>query len=268
MKQYFKIGEISKLYQIGVDSLRYYEELGLLTPKRGKNGYRLYRLDDIWRLNVIRDLRGLGFSMERIREYLTNRSIDTTELLLNEELNAIHRKMAQLRQLQSNVEQRLATLQTAKEQPLETVTEIRLPARSCHVLYSGYQKDEEMDILMKQLLNQSQDNLYIIGSNHIGSLIPVYAAKSGQFRKYEGVFVIAEDGLDILPKDFTSPTATAEITITTQLQFPGSFLTLRRKATGSGRKSWSFSGWTSTSLPIRKNISRNFRSMYQFPKDV
>ena len=80
MKQYFKIGEISKLYQIGVDSLRYYEELGLLTPKRGKNGYRLYRLDDIWRLNVIRDLRGLGFSMERIREYLTNRSIDTTEL--------------------------------------------------------------------------------------------------------------------------------------------------------------------------------------------
>lgn len=47
MKQYFKIGEISKLYQIGVDSLRYYEELGLLTPKRGKNGYRLYRLDDI-----------------------------------------------------------------------------------------------------------------------------------------------------------------------------------------------------------------------------
>lgn len=138
--------------------------------------------------------------MERIREYLTNRSIDTTELLLNEELNAIHRKMAQLRQLQSNVEQRLATLQTAKEQPLETVTEIRLPARSCHVLYSGYQKDEEMDILMKQLLNQSQDNLYIIGSNHIGSLIPVYAAKSGQFRKYEGVFVIAEDGLDILPE--------------------------------------------------------------------
>lgn len=53
---------------------------------------------------------------------------------------------------------------------------------------------------MKQLLNQSQDNLYIIGSNHIGSLIPVYAAKSGQFRKYEGVFVIAEDGLDILPE--------------------------------------------------------------------
>ncbi len=28
MKQYFKIGEISKLYKIGVDSIRYYEEIG------------------------------------------------------------------------------------------------------------------------------------------------------------------------------------------------------------------------------------------------
>ena len=36
MKEFFKIGEISKLYHIGTDSLRYYEELGILTPKRGQ----------------------------------------------------------------------------------------------------------------------------------------------------------------------------------------------------------------------------------------
>lgn len=36
MKQFFKINEISKLYNIGPDSLRYYEKLGLLAPKRGK----------------------------------------------------------------------------------------------------------------------------------------------------------------------------------------------------------------------------------------
>lgn len=38
MKQFYKIGEISKLYQIGPDSLRYYEELGLLNPTRGETG--------------------------------------------------------------------------------------------------------------------------------------------------------------------------------------------------------------------------------------
>lgn len=36
MKQFYKINEISKLYNIGPDSLRYYEKLGLLAPKRGK----------------------------------------------------------------------------------------------------------------------------------------------------------------------------------------------------------------------------------------
>ena len=78
MKQFYKINEISKLYNIGPDSLRYYEKLGLLAPKRGKNNYRLYTLDDLWRLNIIRDLRRLGFPMEKIREYMDNRSVENT----------------------------------------------------------------------------------------------------------------------------------------------------------------------------------------------
>ena len=57
MKDYYKISEISKLYGIGVDSLRYYERLGLIHPKRDTNGYRLYHLKDIYKLNLIRDLR-------------------------------------------------------------------------------------------------------------------------------------------------------------------------------------------------------------------
>ncbi len=121
---------------------------------------------------------------------------------------------------------------------------------------------------MKQLLNQSQDNLYIIGSNHIGSLIPVYAAKSGQFRKYEGVFVIAEDGLDILPEGLYLSYSYRGNNNHNAVAIPRLLSYATEKGYRIGRKSWSFSGWTSTSLPIRKNISRNFRSMYQFPKDV
>lgn len=200
MKQYFKIGEISRLYQISVDSLRYYEELGLLTPKRGANGYRLYRLNDIWRLNVIRDLRSLGFPMEQIKEYLNDRSIQTTERLLYDERNAIRQKILHLQTLQANVEERLSTIQKAKEQPLKTVTEKWFPARPCHIIPSGYQKDEEMDVLIKQLLNQTKDQLYIIGSNNIGSLLHVSSAKKGHVRDYHAVFLIADDGPETFPE--------------------------------------------------------------------
>ena len=40
MKKYYKINEIAKLYHIGVDSLRYYEKVGLISPKRDENQYR------------------------------------------------------------------------------------------------------------------------------------------------------------------------------------------------------------------------------------
>ncbi|HBL5898494.1 TPA: MerR family DNA-binding transcriptional regulator, partial [Clostridioides difficile] len=37
MKDYYKIGEISKIYGIGRDSLMYYEEIGILRPVRDIN---------------------------------------------------------------------------------------------------------------------------------------------------------------------------------------------------------------------------------------
>ena len=70
MKDYYKINEIAKLYGIGVDSLRYYERLGILKPRRDTNGYRLYSLKEMYKLNMIRDLRRLNFSMEQIKAYL------------------------------------------------------------------------------------------------------------------------------------------------------------------------------------------------------
>lgn len=194
MKQYFKIGEISELYHIGTDSLRYYEELGILTPKRGKNNYRLYSIHDIWRLNVIRDLRQLGFSLERIKEYLDDRSISSTQKLLCEELTIIRQKLSELEKLQKNVSDRLYTLEQAVRQPIGEVELVTCPDRCCHLIPSGYDTDEEMDILIKQLLNKDRSHLYIIGNNRIGSRLPLSAVTAGNFRGYDGVFIIAENG--------------------------------------------------------------------------
>ncbi len=67
MKIKFTIGDVSKLYQVGQDSLRYYEDKGLIHPDRSENGYRIYGLHDIYRLSTIRDMLNLGFSIEQIK---------------------------------------------------------------------------------------------------------------------------------------------------------------------------------------------------------
>ena len=194
MKQFYKIGEISRLYQIGPDSLRYYEKLGLLSPRRGSNDYRMYGLDDLWRLNVIRDLRRLDFPMEKIQKYMNNRSIASTQELLNEELSVIDSHILALWQLKSDVARRLSTLEEAKSQPTGSVICKEFARRRCHTIRQSYHTDEEMDMLIKQLLNKDENNLYIIGNNRIGSLLPLSEAEQGNFQNYEGVFMIDENG--------------------------------------------------------------------------
>lgn len=194
MKQYYKIGEIAKLYQIGPDSLRYYEKLGILTPKRGTNDYRMYSLDDLWRLNVIRDLRRIDFPMEKIKDYLNNRSVKTTRELLVEELSMVNEKIKDLTILREDVEERLHTLDDAVTQPLGKITLKHFQARKCHTIMSAYHTDEEMDMLIKQLLNKDENNLYIIGNNKIGSFLPLEEARLGNFSNYSGVFIIDKNG--------------------------------------------------------------------------
>ena len=51
-----KIGELSKISQISIRMLRYYEEEGLLFPKRSLSGYRQFEIEDIDRVKLIREL--------------------------------------------------------------------------------------------------------------------------------------------------------------------------------------------------------------------
>lgn len=59
-----KIGEFSKVAQVSVKTLRYYDELGLLRPEwvDRYTGYRYYSLQQLPRLNRILALRELGVS--------------------------------------------------------------------------------------------------------------------------------------------------------------------------------------------------------------
>ncbi len=64
----FKIGEFSKLVQVSVPTLRYYDQVGLLKPIEIDTftGYRYYSAEQLPRLHRILALKGLGFSLEQI----------------------------------------------------------------------------------------------------------------------------------------------------------------------------------------------------------
>ena len=69
-KTKLKIGEFSQMMQVTVKTLRHYEQKGLLLPDEVDEwtGYRYYSIEQMQKLNTIRDLQKLGFSLDEIKE--------------------------------------------------------------------------------------------------------------------------------------------------------------------------------------------------------
>ncbi|EPG73872.1 Cu(I)-responsive transcriptional regulator [Leptospira fainei serovar Hurstbridge str. BUT 6] len=65
------IGELSKLTAISAKLIRHYESIGLI-PKayRTESGYRIYEDNDVHTLRFIKRARGLGFSLQEIKQLL------------------------------------------------------------------------------------------------------------------------------------------------------------------------------------------------------
>lgn len=149
MKDYYKINEIARLYGIGVDSLRYYEKLGILKPRRDTNGYRLYNLKDMYKLNVIRDLRRLDFSMQQIKDYLEGQTVDHTLALLRQEQTLVQAQIQELQTKARLLQKRIATLTEAQSIVPGTISLRTLPQRPCVQFSAHITRDEEMDFVMK-----------------------------------------------------------------------------------------------------------------------
>ncbi|MBQ7887552.1 MAG: MerR family transcriptional regulator [Clostridia bacterium] len=194
MARYFKIGELARLYHLNADTLRYYEEQGLLSPMRAPNGYRLYSPQDVWRLNVIRDLRALGISIESISEHLQAHSTSSTLQLLETEEQLIMQQLEALKRLSDNVRQRKQALRAALSTPVGQIELRTIEARPCYRINKGYRTDEEMDVLIQQLLSFDDQSLYLLGNDEIGSFVSLPATQEGIYREYDGVFVLHSKG--------------------------------------------------------------------------
>lgn len=66
-----KVGELAELVGVGVQTLHYYERLGLLPrPSRSALNYRLFPSEALRRVQFIKKAQALGFTLEEIKEIL------------------------------------------------------------------------------------------------------------------------------------------------------------------------------------------------------
>jgi len=99
-----RIGELARSVGVNVETIRYYQRIGLLElPQRPYGGTRCYGRQDLKRLRFIRRAQQIGFSLEDIRALLELSSSDCKQVgkLAAEKLNLVHAKLRQLRRIES-----------------------------------------------------------------------------------------------------------------------------------------------------------------------
>ena len=103
------IGQAAKATGLTVKTVRYYEDLGLVTADRAENGYRDFDKTAVDRLRMLAQARHLGFGLEECRRLLEldadpDRASRDVRALAVQNLDTVRDKIRQLQALEAELE--------------------------------------------------------------------------------------------------------------------------------------------------------------------
>ena len=130
----FSIGEVARLFDLSVGTLRHYETLGLVQPEYVDpgTGYRYYSVRQFEPLNTVRYLRMLGMPLPAIGDFLKNRDVGNIEQKLLRQKAEIGKKRRELEIIERKIDNRLSMLADAKSAPLDLIEEkLQIGRASC-----------------------------------------------------------------------------------------------------------------------------------------
>lgn len=152
-----KIGEFSKIAQVSVKTLRYYDRMGLLKPAHidRYSGYRYYSLEQLVRLNRILALKDLDFTLEQISELLqVGLSSEVVQAMLTNKAKELRDRISDEHARLLRVQNRLKSIQepnlqsqspvvlkTAADQRVATIRQV-LPKMDQFLEWQEVKRDE------------------------------------------------------------------------------------------------------------------------------
>ena len=106
METYFSVGEISKLTNVPIQTLRYYDKMGLLKPAyiNEQNNYRYYSLNQFIKIDLLKQCKLIGLSLKEIEELLRNEvSVDSMLKLIDKQRRVLDEKIKELEVVKSYI---------------------------------------------------------------------------------------------------------------------------------------------------------------------
>lgn len=196
-----RIGEVARLFNLSVGTLRHYEQMGLLDPAHTDptSGYRYYGSRQLSTLNTISHLRVLDLPLAQIREFVTTRDVDLMQRQLAQQQELIERKRRELERVSRKIDNRLALLHDALNTELDTICTIDAPELRCAVLRERVNPTDAyaLEWQIRQLQKGQHETFVFLGNLGVG--ISAERLAGGDFDGYDEVFLLLDDTDDYLP---------------------------------------------------------------------
>ncbi|QRG69140.1 MerR family transcriptional regulator [Brevibacillus choshinensis] len=169
MQNKLTIGEMAKLRGITVDTLRHYDKIGLLKPYYidSDTGYRYYSISQYEVLGTIRELRRIGFSLEEIKDFLTNRTVKKSVQFLQQSMDKVQEKIKELQAIHTIMMNRLSHI----EKFLDSY-------KDSDIVVKHFEEREYIQLAKPVKWRDTEEAYfgYLKLENRIGGMIPVLAS--------------------------------------------------------------------------------------------
>jgi two-component system chemotaxis response regulator CheY len=108
----YTIGEISTIVKISANTLRYYDEIGLLKPSliKNSNQYRYYSNEQIKDITFILELKQYGFTLYEIKDLMENRNDHKLKCRLEEKRIKLYKEIDRLKENSILLEKRISEI--------------------------------------------------------------------------------------------------------------------------------------------------------------
>ena len=151
----WKVGELARRTGVSVRALHHYDEIGLLTPShRSESGYRLYTEADVARLQQIRSLRTLGFSLVEAGEFLGRPDV-TPDRVLRLHIAHLQEQIAAQQSLCNRLESVAARWRSDEKIPTEEFLQIIEET----TMFEKYYTPEQMEALKQRGEKLGQEHI-------------------------------------------------------------------------------------------------------------
>ncbi len=116
-----KIHQVAELYHCSNRTLQYYDEAGLLSPKRTESGHRYYTMDDLDTLDAIFSLKRAGFRLAEIKNMLSDENPKHRGALLELQITHLQEEIKQLQRTVDRLHQMKEDLLAIQSHPFGTL---------------------------------------------------------------------------------------------------------------------------------------------------